>query len=138
MSSSLTLVELAPEPSVLAGPSSVISPDVPSLRQSFIWTFIGNVVYVCCQWGMLACLSKMGTTVDVGKYAIGLALTAPVFMFTNLQLRGVQATDARGDYRFVDYLVLRVLASAFALAIVCGIVCFFNYDHVSRIVTILH
>ncbi|MEG4327631.1 oligosaccharide flippase family protein, partial [Microcoleus sp. herbarium5] len=42
-------------------------------------------------------------------------------MFTNLQLRGVQATDAKGDYVFSDYLGLRLIGTALALLIIAGI-----------------
>jgi O-antigen/teichoic acid export membrane protein len=43
-------------------------------------------------------------------------------MFTNLQLRTVQATDARGEFRFGHYWALRWLGTAVAL-IVAGCVC---------------
>lgn len=57
----------------------------------------------------------------VGQYALGLAICAPVFMFTNLQLRGVQATDAKEEYSFVDYHSLRLLGTTFGLLVVVGI-----------------
>src|SRR5690349_21224091 len=79
-----------------------------SLRTNFIWTFLGNVVYAGCQWGMLVVLAKLGSPEIVGQFALALAVTAPVFMFTNLQTRGVQATDARKEYAFGDYLALRL------------------------------
>jgi O-antigen/teichoic acid export membrane protein len=92
-----------------------------TLRTNVSWTFLGNAVYAACQWGMLAVLAKLGTVEMVGQFALGLAVAAPVFMLTNLQLRGVQATDARGEYGFEDYLSLRLLTTAVGLVAVVGI-----------------
>ena len=92
-----------------------------SLKQNFSWTFVGNGVYQACQWGMLVVLAKLTSPEDVGQFALGLAVCAPVVMLTNLQLRAVQATDARGEYEFADYLGLRLLMTGLALAIITGI-----------------
>lgn len=98
-----------------------------SLRANFSWTFVGNVVYAGCQWGMLVVLAKLGSPEMVGQFALGLAITAPVIMFTNLQLRGVQATDARREYLFGDYLGLRLTTTALALLVILGIVLVSGY-----------
>lgn len=98
-----------------------------SLRANFSWTFVGNVVYAGCQWGMLVVLAKLGSPEMVGQFALGLAITAPVIMFTNLQLRGVQATDARREYLFGDYLGLRLITTMLALLIIAEIVSVSGY-----------
>ncbi|MBD2387480.1 oligosaccharide flippase family protein [Cylindrospermum sp. FACHB-282] len=89
-----------------------------TLRRNFSWTFIGNGVYAACQWGMLVVLAKLGRPEMVGQFTLGLAVTAPVMMFTNLQLRVVQATDAKQQYLFRDYLGLRLISTALALLII--------------------
>ncbi len=86
-----------------------------SLRSNVIWTFGGTAIYAVAQWLMLASISKLGTPYMVGQFALGLAISAPVYMFTNMQLRVLQATDARGDFSFPDYFGLRVVASAAGL-----------------------
>lgn len=91
---------------------------VMTLRRNFSWTFIGNVIYAACQWGMLMALAKLGTPEMVGQYALGLAVGAPVFMLTNLQLRAIQATDAQSDFNFVDYRSLRLIATGIGMAVV--------------------
>ena len=93
-----------------------------SLRANFSWTFVGNVIYAGCQWGMLVVLAKLGSPEMVGQFALGLAITAPVIMFANLQLRAVQATDARREYLFGDYFGLRLITTALALLVITGIV----------------
>ncbi len=93
-----------------------------SLRRNISWTFAGNAIYAACQWGMLVVLARLGSAEVVGQFTLGLAIAAPVIMFANLQLRGVQATDARGEYDFSDYLGLRLLTTAAALVVILGIV----------------
>ncbi len=100
---------------------SVALPAARSLRANFSWTFVGNVVYAGCQWAMLVVLAKLGSAEVVGQFALGLAVTAPVVMLTNLQLRNIQATDARRDHRFGEYLALRLIAAPLALAAICGV-----------------
>jgi O-antigen/teichoic acid export membrane protein len=92
-----------------------------TLRRNFSWTFTGNLIYAASQWGMLVVLAKLGSPEMVGQFTLGLAVTAPVIMFTNLQLRGIQATDAKGDYIFSDYLGLRLIGTGLALLIIAGI-----------------
>lgn len=78
---------------------------------------MGNVVYSACQWGMLIVLAKLGTPEMVGEFTYALAVTAPIFMFTNLQLRTVQATDTQSQYAFNDYLGLRLISTGAALVV---------------------
>ena len=108
-------------------PESVRQFKALSLRANFSWTFVGNVVYSACQWGMLAVIAKLGSPEAVGRFALGLAITAPVIMFANLQLRVVQATDARRHYRFGDYLGLRLIMTWLALIVIAGIALFSGY-----------
>ena len=92
-----------------------------TLRRNFSWTFAGNIVYAASQWGVLVVLAKLGSPEIVGQFTLGLAVTAPVFMFTNLQLRAVQATDARQEYLFSDYLALRLIGTGLALLAIATI-----------------
>jgi O-antigen/teichoic acid export membrane protein len=89
-----------------------------TLRRNFSWTLVGNVVYAACQWGMLVVLAKLGSREIVGQFTLGLAVTAPVLMLANLQLRAVQVTDARHEYCFGDYLGLRLITTGLALLVI--------------------
>jgi O-antigen/teichoic acid export membrane protein len=108
-----------------------------TLRRNFSWTFAGNIVYAACQWGMLTILTKLGSPEVVGQFTLGLAVTAPVFMFTNLQLRGVQATDAKQQYQFSDYLNLRLLSTGLALAIIVLITLAVGYRWETQLVILI-
>ncbi len=57
----------------------------------------------------------------VGQFALGLAVTSPVIMLTNLQLRAVQATDARREFDFCDYWTLRIIMTSVAILIIFGV-----------------
>ena len=92
-----------------------------TLKRNFSWTFIGNAVYAACQWGMLVVLAKFGTPEMVGTFTLGLAITAPIFMFSNLQLRHIQATDAKQQYVFGDYFGLRLISTVLALGVVVAV-----------------
>lgn len=100
----------------------------PSLRLNFAWTLIGNLVYAGSQWLLLVLLAKFTSAADVGLFALGLAITAPVFMLTNLQLRAIQATDTQNSYQFGDYMTGRLLMTAVALLVVVVILGVGNYE----------
>jgi O-antigen/teichoic acid export membrane protein len=113
-------------PGVGAVPAS--RPRPLSLRMNFAWGLTGNVVYAGCQWLMLAALARLTSPVVVGRYALGLAIGTPVFLFTNLNLAQVQATDARGEYSLGDYRGVRLLSNAAAVLIMVLWVALAGYD----------
>lgn len=83
-----------------------------------LWTLLGNSAYGACQWAMLILIAKMGTPEMVGEFALAFAITAPVIMSASLNLRSVLATDTREAYAFGDYLGLRLLSLAVAMAMI--------------------
>ncbi|MEN6532015.1 MAG: lipopolysaccharide biosynthesis protein [Bryobacteraceae bacterium] len=93
----------------------------PTLRRSFSWALAGNVVYAACQWAMLVVIAKLGSPEMVGQFALGIAVSSPVMLFTGLQLRAAQATDVRDEYAFGDYLGLRLIATVAGLVVIGGI-----------------
>jgi O-antigen/teichoic acid export membrane protein len=119
--------KLTTSSAALATPTLAV-PHRLSLRSNFAWTLAGTVVYAGCQWGMIVVLARLGDPSMVGALNLGLAVTAPVFMFANLNLRGVQATDARREFEFSDYLGLRLLTIATAILVVAGIVLISGYS----------
>jgi O-antigen/teichoic acid export membrane protein len=90
-------------------------PKALTLRQNFSWTFFGNIIYAASQWGILVVLAKFGSPEMVGQFTLGLAVTAPVVLFTSLQLRQIQATDVQHKYLFGDYLGLRLISATISL-----------------------
>lgn len=124
-----------PQPASSLGGVPLVS--APPLRKTFAWTLVGNTVYAGCQWGMVACLAKMGTTIAVGQFALAFAITAPVFMLTNLFLRGVQATDARSEFQFCDYFTLRSIGTIAALLAIATALIAGHYDATAALIILL-
>jgi len=100
-----------------------VPPVIPplSLRKNLAVTFPANLLYSACQWGILVVLTKVGSKELVGLFVLALALTAPVFVCASLKLREIQATDLTGQFRFGDYLGLRLLSTSLALVVVFGV-----------------
>lgn len=92
-----------------------------SLRANFSWTFVGNAINVASWAAMTIVLAKLGSPEHVGQFALGLAATAPVFMFATLRLRDVQATDSKQEYLFGDYFAMRLITTVLALLACVGI-----------------
>lgn len=109
----------------------------PTLRRNFSWTFAGNFIYVACQWAMLMVIAKLGSPEVVGKFTLGIAIATPVVMLTNLNLRAVQATDARQKYCFSDYFGLRLLGTGVALLAIVVITIFAKYPWDTSLVILL-
>lgn len=105
-----------------------------SLKKNLSWTFIGNATYAACQWGMLVVLSKFGTPEMVGKFGLAFAITAPIVLFFNLQLRTIQATDASQQYNFSDYLTLRLISSGLAQVVISLLLVFSPYPRDTSLV----
>lgn len=99
-----------------------------SLRANFSWTLVGNFTYAICQWGMVTLLVKVSNPEVVGKLTIALALTAPIFMLSNLQLRGLQATETAGSLGFGDFAGVRTVTTALAMAVTLGMAAFGGYE----------
>ena len=128
---------IAEGPSLLVRPG-LIAPPRPKLRVNVLWSLAGNAVYAGCQLGILVVLAKLGTHEMIGQFALGLAIASPVMICAGLSsLRIVQATDARADHRFQDYLALRILTTIAGLATVAGILYFTNYPPITARVVLM-
>lgn len=66
-----------------------------SLRKNFSWALNGAIFYVLSQWALLIILAKLGGPTVVGRYTLGLAITAPIILLSNLQLRTLLASDVQ-------------------------------------------
>jgi O-antigen/teichoic acid export membrane protein len=108
-----------------------------SLKKNFSWTFLGNAIYAVCQWGMLVVFAKLGSAQIVGQFALALAIISPVIMITNMQLRGVQATDAKKEYFLSDYMAIRVMSTAIAFFAVLLILYLGHFGRVAFLATVM-
>lgn len=88
-----------------------------SLRRNVGWAFVGNLVFVVCQWLILVSITKFASVRAAGDWILALAVTAPIFVFAQFRLRQVQSTDARGDFRWGDYAGLRLFSMLAAFVV---------------------
>jgi O-antigen/teichoic acid export membrane protein len=86
-----------------------------SIRANFSFTLAGSLVYSACQWLMISLVTKSGNEEHLNNLVIALAISAPVIVFFNLQLRLIQALDVRQSYLFGDFLTLRLAAQLASL-----------------------
>lgn len=109
---------------------SATSPSVPvavvtlsryGVRRNLVSTVVGNVVFSGSQFLITIALARLGGISDLGQYALGLAWCTPIFAFTGLQMRAVQATDCRGRFQFADYLRVRLAGTAFAIIAILAV-----------------
>ncbi len=107
-----------------------------SLRFNLSWMVLGRVSYTGALWGILIVLAHAGPE-TVGTYALALALTAPVFALTNLQLRIVFATDTQHEQPFGIYASQRLLCTGFGALVIAGIMSFTDYESQILVVTLL-
>ena len=101
----------------------------PSLKRNTAVAFAGHLVYMSSQWLTLIVLAKYADLAQLGQFAFALAVTSPIYMFSNMQLRTVQATDSRDQFRFDEYLLARLCTTAISLMAVLTIVAVLGKPH---------
>lgn len=99
----------------LAAPTLPAPGPRPSLRTNIAWSFGGALANALCNWLGLLVIARLGKPSDVGTYALAGAICTPIFMLTNLQLRGLQATDAQGRFSFSTFWSVRAWSSLLAI-----------------------
>lgn len=99
-----------------------------SLKKNFSWNFIGNLIYSVTQWALIVVITRLGGVEMVGFFSLGLAITGPIMMFTNLQLRTVQATSNERKYDLNDYLGVRIFTDVVFIITLFLILLLGNYD----------
>jgi O-antigen/teichoic acid export membrane protein len=117
--------------SVAFGGASITAPAPArpaSLGRNISYAALGNAAYACCQLLTMLVLVRLGSPTMVGEFALALAVTAPVIVFSQFNLRSVQATDARDEYGFGDYLTLRLVTTAAALLVIGSVAVLANHS----------
>jgi O-antigen/teichoic acid export membrane protein len=102
-------------------------PAARSLRGNAVWVFLGQGGYAAGQWFVLIILAKLGGPALVGQFTLALAITGPIFVFSQLQMRQIQVVDAAGGYPFADYQAVRIGTTALALAVVAALAALGGY-----------
>ncbi len=98
------------------------------MLKNVAWALKGNLFYAASQWALLVILAKLGGAELVGRYSLGLVVTAPIVLLTSLQLRSLLASDVLDAHHFCDYVRLRILTSVITVVLLCGVVLIFRYS----------
>lgn len=90
-----------------------------SLLNKAKWLLSGNILFAFSQWLMLIMFSHFSNPIQLGYYSYALALTAPIFMLSNLQLRPLVVADLNLERKFSysEYFSLRLLTILFAIIV---------------------
>src|SRR5437870_362884 len=94
------------------------APKAPTLRRNIIFSTLGYVGYGATQWAMLIAVARLQPVHVVGRFSLAFAVTAPVFVLSDMQLRRLAASDVSCRYSFMTYVTLRLICCAVALSIV--------------------
>ena len=80
---------------------------------------------------------QIGQSIDHRAVYPGPGCFRTGIVFTNLQLRAVQATDVNADCGFADYFSLRLLATLLGLAAIISLLPFAGASRAVRLVVLL-
>jgi O-antigen/teichoic acid export membrane protein len=109
-----------------------------SLRKDFSWALSGNLVYSSCQWMVLIVLAHLGSPEQVGEYALGLAISAPILLFCNFQLRALVLSDVQHRHAFEEYLGFRLITLLIAIIVLIVVLGVSGYSsHLGGIVLLV-
>jgi O-antigen/teichoic acid export membrane protein len=108
-----------------------------SVKTNFSYTLVANLVYAFSQWFIISLIAKLGTVEMVGRYSIALAVTAPIFLLSNMNLRSMQATDVKNNYSFINYFVTRIVTSTVALFSILFILLISNFNNGTKLIILL-
>lgn len=89
-----------------------------SLKRNILWTGIGTAVYYVAQYALMSLVAKLTNSASVGQFSLGLAVTTPIIVFSQMQFRSLQVTDVKSEFSFPDYFWTRVYGTALALLII--------------------
>ncbi|MEM5611239.1 oligosaccharide flippase family protein [Bacillus thuringiensis] len=107
------------------------------MKRNFLYTATANLIYAFSQWLIILLIAKLGNIEMVGQYSLGLSITAPIFLFLNMNLRSIQATDTNNSYKFIDYFINRVITSLIGIIIVSIIALLGTFNDQTRGIILL-
>lgn len=107
------------------------------LWKNMSWTVFGNIYYSLSQWFILIILAKLGTPELMGIYMLGLAVTAPIIFFFEMDLRVILVTDAKNSVEFSHYLGTRMISLFLAITTICLMSIIFDYKLLTTFIIII-
>ena len=81
----------------------------------------GRAIYAATQWLLIIVLARISTPDTLGHFTYALAVTGPILVFSQLNMRAYMATDMLELFTFRDYLYTRLVSVIAALAVIGAI-----------------
>lgn len=94
------------------------------MLQKISWTFSANVISAAVKWLLLVVIAQILTPIDVGDYALALAIASPITLFANMKLRSLYVTSKEEDFR--SFATVRNIVFACSLVILMGLSFFYD------------
>lgn len=110
-----------------AGPSPP-GPNRLGLKKNFSWALAGDMIYQSSQWLNLIILAKLLDVVDVGRYALAMAICMPICAMSSMNLRVVQVTDTRDRHQFGHFLAVQLASSTIGILLIIAIAGLSGYE----------
>ena len=107
------------------------------LFKNFSWSFSGSLIYALSQWFLLIIITQIGSPYYAGVYSLGLALSAPIIMFINLNFRDLQSTDLSVIYGFRTFKLARLMGIGLFSILFFLIILIADYKYEIAIVLII-
>lgn len=92
-----------------------------SLRANFTWTAGSRAIYAASHWLLLILVARLAGVEQLGQLAYALAVTGPIVVFAQLNMRGFMATDAALQFRMVDYRRAQQLSLTVAMGVIVAV-----------------
>lgn len=106
-------------------------------RNDSLVTIAGNAAYAASQFGILVVLAKLTSTADVGRYALALAITAPIQIGLGMRLRTARVINDPAEYTLRSYTSLALVTAAGAAAVSSAIGFLVIQDERTRLAVLL-
>ena len=95
--------------------SLIMGKCINSSKRILLWLALSNIIKSLSQWGILVILVKFFSTEDVGGYTFGLAIAAPIFMLSDMQLKSVLVVEPVTEFdNFRVYQIIRFISTSIA------------------------
>lgn len=91
-----------------------------SAKRKFIWNMIGSTANALSSFVLLIFVTRIIGSADGGVFSLAFSTAQFLASVGCFEARAIQATDVKGERRFVDYFSFRVITAA--VMMLCGIV----------------
>ncbi|MFZ4507143.1 MAG: hypothetical protein ACOYON_05525 [Fimbriimonas sp.] len=99
-------------------PDLEVAPKKTSVRRNMAWYLGGNMIYSASQFALVVILSRLAGPAVLGLYVAARALTQPPLSFASLNLRQFLAATRSTEFKFAEFLGLRIVALVAAMVFI--------------------